>query len=80
MNEEWAQTRLEDLRSEEESGRRILAETEERAADLRRTLLRISGAIQVLEEGLKVDEVSQEADETLTEDADGTVSHIASSA
>lgn len=76
MNEEWMQARLEELRGEEESGRHILAETEERAAELRRTLLRISGAIQVLEEGLKAEEESPKADAALS---DENVSQLASS-
>lgn len=44
--------RLNELRSEFESGQKALAELENRQADLRNTLLRISGAIQVLEEEL----------------------------
>lgn len=44
--------RLKELRSEFESGQKALAELENRQANLRNTLLRISGAIQVLEEEL----------------------------
>jgi prefoldin subunit 5 len=42
--------RLEQLRAEYRSGEQALAELESRREDLRQTLLRISGAIQVLEE------------------------------
>jgi hypothetical protein len=46
------QTRLDELKQEFESGQQRLAEFEGQAAQLRQTLLRISGAIQVLEEVL----------------------------
>jgi hypothetical protein len=42
--------RLDELRAELMSGRRMEAELEGRLAELRATLLRIGGAIQVLEE------------------------------
>jgi hypothetical protein len=42
--------RLSELRAEHQKGQQMLAETEAKAADLRQTLLRITGAIQVLEE------------------------------
>jgi hypothetical protein len=38
------------LKSEFEAGQRMLADLESRQAQLRETLLRISGAVQVLEE------------------------------
>ena len=44
--------RLKELRAEFESGQRTLGEMEIKQANLRNTLLRISGAIQVLEEEL----------------------------
>lgn len=44
--------RLKELRSEFESGQKALADLEHRQANLRNSLLRISGAIQVLEEEL----------------------------
>jgi chromosome segregation ATPase len=44
--------RLKELRSEFESGQKALAELENKQANMRNTLLRISGAIQVLEEEL----------------------------
>lgn len=49
--------RLQELRSEYESGQKVLAELEAKQASVRNTLLRISGAIQVLEEELANAEV-----------------------
>jgi hypothetical protein len=42
--------RLQELRVEFESGQKMLADLENKQANLRDTMLRISGAIQVLEE------------------------------
>lgn len=42
--------RLNELKSEYQTGQKMLAELEAKQAELRQTLLRISGAIQVLEE------------------------------
>ncbi len=42
--------RLDTLRQEYETGQRMLADLEGKALDLRQTLLRIAGAMQVLEE------------------------------
>jgi prefoldin subunit 5 len=47
---EKLQQRLDELRAELASGQQILAELETKQANLRATILRISGAIQVLEE------------------------------
>lgn len=47
---EQIETRLQQLRAELESGQRLLGELEAQQASLRSTLLRISGAMQVLEE------------------------------
>ena len=44
--------RLSELKAEFEAGQEMLAELESKQADLQRTLLRIGGAIQVLEEEL----------------------------
>lgn len=44
--------RLQELKAEFERGQKGLAEADAKAKDLRDTLLRISGAIQVLEEEL----------------------------
>jgi predicted nuclease with TOPRIM domain len=49
---EQLQTRLAALKAEFDSGQERLAEVENQATQLRQTLLRISGAIQVLEEDL----------------------------
>lgn len=49
---EQLETRLAQLKSEYESGQQMLAELEQQQRTLRDTLLRISGAIQVLEEEL----------------------------
>ena len=51
MREQLAQ-RLKDLKAEFESGQKMLADLETQQARLRDTLLRISGAIQVIEEEL----------------------------
>ena len=47
---EQLQARLEELKSEFETGQARLRELETQQARLRETMLRISGAIQVLEE------------------------------
>jgi hypothetical protein len=44
------ESRLRELRNELESGRALLEEMEAKKTNLQSTLLRISGAIQVLEE------------------------------
>ncbi len=49
---EQLEKRLNELKSEFESGQKTLADLEARQMNLRNTLLRISGAIQVLEEEL----------------------------
>lgn len=49
MNDKLHQ-RLQSLKTEFENGQKILAELDAKQAHLRETLLRISGAIQVLEE------------------------------
>jgi uncharacterized coiled-coil DUF342 family protein len=49
---EQLKKRLEQLKSEFESGQKMLAEKEAEIVNLRNTILRISGAIQVLEEEL----------------------------
>jgi chromosome segregation ATPase len=46
------ETKLEQLRQEFASGQNQLADLDQKRANLRDTLLRISGAIQVLEETL----------------------------
>lgn len=44
--------RLQSLKTEYEAGQKMMTELEAKQANLRDTLLRISGAIQVLEESL----------------------------
>jgi uncharacterized coiled-coil protein SlyX len=44
------EARLAELRSEFETGQRVLADLQAREAELQQTLLRLSGAIQVLGE------------------------------
>jgi hypothetical protein len=48
--QERIRRRLAELRADFAAGQERLAETEQRAQDLRHTLLRISGAVDVLEE------------------------------
>ncbi len=52
MMREQLEQRLKELKTEFESGQKMLADLEARQLDLRNTLLRISGAVQVLEEVL----------------------------
>jgi predicted nuclease with TOPRIM domain len=52
---EQLEKRLEELRGEFETGQKMLVELETKQANLRETLLRISGAIQVLEEMLSAE-------------------------
>lgn len=52
---EQLQKRLTELKAEFESGKKVLAELDTKQANLRETLIRISGAIQVLEEELGKD-------------------------
>lgn len=48
------QKRLQSLKAEYEAGQQVLASLEAKKAGLRETLLRIGGAIQVLEEELAI--------------------------
>jgi predicted nuclease with TOPRIM domain len=61
MKEQLA-TRLQNLKQEYETGQKMLADTEMKRAELQNTLLRISGAIQVLEEMLANNEPSPVAE------------------
>lgn len=47
---EQLEQRVGELRAEQQKGQQMLAELEAKQAELHQTLLRISGAIQVLEE------------------------------
>jgi hypothetical protein len=65
MQEQQITQRLQQLRSEYESGQKMLQDLQARQAELEQTLLRISGAIQVLEELLRADEkdINTESDD-----------------
>jgi predicted nuclease with TOPRIM domain len=61
--------RLQQLKAEHSSGQELLRELEMKQASLRETLLRINGAIQVLEEELsKAEEFFPETDAALPAD------------
>jgi len=62
---EQLQNRLNALKDEFDNGHLRLAEVENQAAQLRQTLLRISGAIQVLEEMLSSEDGEAETEDNL---------------
>ncbi len=62
--------RLKELREEFESGQRALAELEAQQMNIRDTLLRISGAIQVLEELIAAESGILKAPEQAGQDSD----------
>jgi predicted nuclease with TOPRIM domain len=71
---EQLEKRLNELKAEFEKGQKTLTELEAQQANLRETLLRISGAIQVLEEELQKDqEQSGEIADTVTDKAERPV-------
>jgi predicted nuclease with TOPRIM domain len=53
---EQLEKRLAELKSEFEAGQKMLADLEAKKSELQATLLRISGAIQVIEEMLAQDQ------------------------
>jgi ABC-type transporter Mla subunit MlaD len=59
--------RLQELKSEFESGQTMLSDLEAQQANLKTTLLRISGAIQVLEELLSDDREPTENNDRVLE-------------
>ncbi len=61
MNEQ-VQARLQELREEYGRGQATLEDLERQTSNVRATMLRISGAIQVLEELLAADAAPEEAD------------------
>jgi hypothetical protein len=61
---EQIQTRLVDLRKEFETGQADLDEAEKEVACLREIVLRISGAVQVLEELLAEEQSVRQSDST----------------
>ena len=58
---EQIKNRIESLRTEYRNGQEMLAELEGRQAGLRITLMRISGAIQVLEELVQENNSTEES-------------------
>ena len=56
MNNNLLEHRLTALKTEAEAGQKMLANLDAQRADLQQTLLRISGAIQVLEELLAAEQ------------------------
>ena len=58
--EQQLEQRLQSLKAEFASGQKMLAELEAKQTNLRETLLRISGAIQVLEELLAKSQAPEE--------------------
>jgi hypothetical protein len=66
---EQVEERLTGLRQEFEAGRRMLADLEARQVELQQTLLRIGGAVQVLEELLAADAPEGEGAPAPSEDA-----------
>ena len=49
----WIETRLAELKQEREAGQQMLAELRARQTNIEQTLLRIDGAIEVLEEQVR---------------------------
>ena len=70
---EQIEQRLQSLKTEFESGQKMLAELKAKEANLQNTLLRISGAIQILEE-LLAEKETQQTEETQIEEGNGVVS------
>ncbi|MCZ8068517.1 MULTISPECIES: hypothetical protein [unclassified Microcystis] len=60
---EQIKERIEQLKAEYESGQKMLADLEIQESNLRSTMLRISGAIQVLEELLAKAEEEENIDD-----------------
>jgi predicted nuclease with TOPRIM domain len=59
---EQIKARIQQLKAEYESGQKMLADLEAQESNLRTTMLRISGAIQVLEELLAKTEEEENLD------------------
>ena len=65
---EQLEKRLTELKSEFEAGQKMMTELESKQSNLRDTLLRISGAIQILEEEInRVNEILEPVQETPVE-------------
>ncbi|MBC6420228.1 MAG: hypothetical protein GDA43_00560 [Hormoscilla sp. SP5CHS1] len=66
---ERLEQRLKALKAEFDAGQKLLAEYETKQASLRETLLRISGAIQVIEEELQILEEGENNDLAVEKEA-----------
>jgi predicted nuclease with TOPRIM domain len=64
--------RLQQLKAEFETGQTMLADLEQKRANLEQTLLRISGAVQVLEELLSADKATTNGEESTSAAAKAT--------
>ena len=64
---ERLEQRLAALRSEYEAGQKLLAELDARRASTQETMLRIAGAIQVLEEELQHETTAEEPNNNLAQ-------------
>lgn len=78
---EQLERRLEELKKEFNTGRARAMELEQQQATLHQTLLRISGAIQVLEEELKAVQSHEDAQigdatQTSPSQANGSITHV----
>ena len=71
---EQLEKRLQELKTEFEAGQKMLADLEEKQANLKNTLLRISGAIQVLEELLSQTQETKENNAHISEQVQGITS------
>jgi predicted nuclease with TOPRIM domain len=69
---EQLEPRLKQLKAEFETGQTMLTDLEQKRATLQQTLLRMSGAIQVLEEVLASETVSENSAEPVV---DATTAH-----
>lgn len=67
---ERLEQRLVDLKAEYESGQKMLADLEAKRAELKNTLLRISGAVLVLEEELGKENTRSEEELASLNDSD----------
>ena len=64
---EKLEKRLKELKEEFENGKKMLAEIETKRDELQQNMLRISGAIQVINETLQEDEPEEEQDREETD-------------
>jgi chromosome segregation ATPase len=75
---EQLEQRLKQLNAEFEAGQKMLAELEAKQAGVRETMLRISGAIQVLEEELATANQPAPVSTSATEGRDGRLGTLGS--